>query len=92
MSLAPLLGGLRRLALDKVVCRRHERHVRKRLGKVAELPLGARIVFLGQQFDVIAETGQLLAKFTRLVTPPEQHKKLLGCGAPGPVDPAVDSV
>jgi hypothetical protein len=35
------------------------------LGKIAELPFGARIVFLGQQAEVVPQFQQALEEFPR---------------------------
>jgi hypothetical protein len=41
--------------------------VRKRLGEVAELPLGTGVVLLGEQADVVADREQSLVDLAGLV-------------------------
>jgi hypothetical protein len=51
-----LLGGLASILLRgaaEIECRIDERDVRERLGKVPELSLRARIVFFGDEGDVV---------------------------------------
>ena len=53
-----------------------EREVGERLREVAELAAGDRVVFLGEQADVVAEVEQPLEQLARLVVPALQRQHL----------------
>src|SRR5262245_47375371 len=52
---------------QQIVPRVDDADVRKGLRKVAELPLGARVVFFRQEAEVVPERQQSLKKILRLV-------------------------
>lgn len=53
------------LGSDQVMCGVHKSHMRKGLWEVAQLPLPARVVFLGKQSHIVAQGQQALEKGRR---------------------------
>jgi hypothetical protein len=52
---AMMCGPARTLDLRQVVGAVHQRHVRERLGEVAELAPGLRVILLGEESHVVGE-------------------------------------
>ena len=46
--------------------------MRKRLGKIPQLPLRFRIVFLGEEANVVTQFEQALEQFPRFIRSPHQ--------------------